>query len=150
MKNADNKSESAILRRKAEELLKKKSSKTDSELSETDTIKLIHDLELRQIELELQIEELESVKHKTENVSGTYSDKTISLNSEIMKNVAEGIYLIRLQDCIIVYANTRFENMFGYEPGELIGKEVSIVNAPTDKSPEETKKTMNIFLNHSV
>jgi PAS domain S-box-containing protein len=64
------------------------------------------------------------------------------LHSEIIKNVAEGIYLIRLADTSIVYANPRFENMFGYEPGEMIGKDVSIVNAPTDKTPEETKRTI--------
>ncbi len=28
--------------------------------------------------------------------------------------------------------------MFGYDSGELIGKHVSIVNAPTEKTPEET------------
>jgi PAS domain S-box-containing protein len=62
------------------------------------------------------------------------------LDSEIFKNVAEGIYLIGLDDGIIKYANPIFEQMFGYEPGEMIGKYVSIVNAPTDKTPEETKE----------
>ncbi|MFH1542424.1 MAG: PAS domain-containing protein [bacterium] len=64
------------------------------------------------------------------------------LNSEIFKNMAEGVYLIGLDDGIIKYANRRFEEMFGYEPGEMIGKEVSIVNAPTDKSPVETKNAI--------
>ncbi len=61
------------------------------------------------------------------------------LNSEIFKNVAEGIYLVGLEDGIIKYANPRFAKMFGYESAELIGKEVSIVNAPTEKSPEQTR-----------
>ncbi|KKL78615.1 hypothetical protein LCGC14_2023080, partial [marine sediment metagenome] len=61
------------------------------------------------------------------------------LHSEIMTNMSEGVYLIRLEDLIIVYANPRFEEMFGYEHGELIGKYVVIVNATTDKTPEETK-----------
>jgi PAS domain S-box-containing protein len=39
-----------------------------------------------------------------------------------------------------VYTNEKFEKMFGYEKGEMIGKNVSIVNAPTEKSPEEIKK----------
>ncbi len=62
----------------------------------------------------------------------------LRLHSAIMTNISEGVYLIRLEDEIIVYTNSRFEEMFGYNPGEIIGKYVAIVNAPTDKSPEET------------
>jgi len=61
-----------------------------------------------------------------------------NLNSEIMTNLAEGIYLIRTSDLEIVWANPRFEEMFGYNRGEMIGKRATIVNAPTDKTPEET------------
>ncbi len=64
----------------------------------------------------------------------------IRLHSEIMTNLAEGVYLVRLEDGIIVFANPRFEEMFGYDPGEMIGKNVAIVNAPTDKTPEKTKQ----------
>jgi PAS domain S-box-containing protein len=38
---------------------------------------------------------------------------------------------------MIVYANSRFEGMFGYGQGELIGKHVSILNAPSERAPEE-------------
>ncbi|MFC1482721.1 PAS domain S-box protein [Candidatus Margulisiibacteriota bacterium] len=68
------------------------------------------------------------------------TEKMILLHSEIMKNMSEGVYLISLKDGLIVYTNPKFEFMFGYEPGEMIGKSVAIVNAPTDKTPEETKK----------
>lgn len=55
----DSKSESAEdLRQKAEELLKKKPAKTGSMLDEDQALKLIHDLEVHQIELELQNQEL--------------------------------------------------------------------------------------------
>ena len=39
--------------------------------------------------------------------------------------------------------------MFGYEPGEMLGKHVSILNAPTDKSPEETAAEIIAELNTS-
>ncbi len=58
--------------------------------------------------------------------------------SEIMKNMNEALFLVRMDDGNIFYANSKFEEMFGYEHNEMIGKNVSIVNAPTDKRPEET------------
>jgi len=62
------------------------------------------------------------------------AEEQLRLHSEIMANMTEGVYLIRLKDGVIVYANPKFETMFGYEPNELIGKHVSIVNAPTEKN----------------
>ena len=58
----------------------------------------------------------------------------------------EGIYFVRLKDGIIVYANAKFEKIFGYNAGEMIGKHASIVNAPTTKKPKETaREIMNIM-----
>ncbi|MCX6269094.1 MAG: PAS domain S-box protein, partial [Bacteroidetes bacterium] len=51
-------SEAAALRRKAEELLKNKSSNHDSQLSEAENLRLIYELQVHQTELELQNEEL--------------------------------------------------------------------------------------------
>jgi len=67
-------------------------------------------------------------------------EEEIRLQSEIFENISEGVYLIKLDDGTIVFTNPAFEEMFGYNPGEMIGKEVSIVNASTDKTPEETKE----------
>jgi PAS domain S-box-containing protein len=52
--------------------------------------------------------------------------------------MAEAVYLVRMEDGIIVYTNSKFEELFGYGPGDMTGKHVSIVNAPTEKSPEQT------------
>jgi PAS domain S-box-containing protein len=62
----------------------------------------------------------------------------LRFQSEIMTNMAEAVYLVRMADGIIVYSNTQFEILFGYGPGEMVGKHVSIVNAPSEKSPEDT------------
>ena len=59
------------------------------------------------------------------------SQERLKTQAEIMKNVAEGIYLIGLKNFKIKWTNRRFEQMFGYNPGEMIGMEVSKVNAPT-------------------
>ncbi|MEI6175169.1 MAG: PAS domain S-box protein [Bacteroidota bacterium] len=58
MKNTRNISDSEILRHKAEELLKKKSSRTATQLSEVEMIKLIHELDVHQVELEMLNDEL--------------------------------------------------------------------------------------------
>ncbi len=60
------------------------------------------------------------------------------LRSEIASNMSEGVYLIRVSDGVILYTNPKFEKMFGYGPGEMVGKYVSIVNAPTEMTPDET------------
>jgi PAS domain S-box-containing protein len=67
-------------------------------------------------------------------------ESELRLQSEILINMAEAVYLVRMEDGIIVYSNSQFEKMFGYGPGEMIGQHVSIVNAPTDKRPEDTAK----------
>ena len=56
----------------------------------------------------------------------------LQLHKEILKNMAEGVVLVRTSDAVIVYANKKFEKMFGYSPGELIGKSVAIVNYKND------------------
>jgi PAS domain S-box-containing protein len=66
------------------------------------------------------------------------AEEALRLQSKIATNMAEGVYLIRVSDGVIVYTNPRFEKMFGYDPDELIGQHVSIINAPSEKSPEKT------------
>ncbi len=59
------------------------------------------------------------------------------LQGALTTNLAEGALLIRARDAVIVYANPRFEAMFGYEPGELLGKPVHVLNAAHEISAEE-------------
>lgn len=67
------------------------------------------------------------------------SEEEQRLHAVMMHNVAEGVYLIGLDDLRIKWTNERFTRMFGYDPGEMIGKKVDILNAPTKSTPAETR-----------
>ena len=56
------------------------------------------------------------------------AEKELEFQAVITRNMAEGICLTRAADWKIVYANPKFENLFNYEPGELNGKPVSMLN----------------------
>lgn len=71
----------------------------------------------------------------------------LSLHTNILQNLSEGVYLIRASDGIILYTNPAFSRMFGYEPGELIGQNVNVLNAPTDQSPKDTADQITRQLN---
>jgi PAS domain S-box-containing protein len=64
----------------------------------------------------------------------------LDLGNEVIANLEEGVCLIRPADGIIVRTNPKFERMFGYGPGELVGRHVSVINASTDKSPDEVAR----------
>ena len=55
--------------------------------------------------------------------------------SAIADNIAEGVALIREQDGVFVYLNPAWEAMYGYGPGELLGRHVSRIVAPSDRRP---------------
>jgi PAS domain S-box-containing protein len=95
----------------------------------------LEDLKKRVKELEKEVAE-----HKK-------AEKELRLHSEILNQMAEGVCLIRTSDGVIVYANEMFESMFGYDHGELVGKHVSIVNAPNERIPEEVSNEIIQRLN---
>lgn len=76
MKNTVKASEATILRQKAEDLLKKRPFKSTSDLSEVEVeiLKLIHELEVHHIELEMQNEELMLAKEKAEMAAEKYTE----------------------------------------------------------------------------
>ena len=65
------------------------------------------------------------------------SQKELELQAVITKNMAEGICLVRAADSVVVYANPKFEQMFGYNLGELNGKHISMINYAGDQQEAE-------------
>ena len=73
-------------------------------------------------ELEATNEDLEDEveQHRT-------TSEGLRLHSAIVSNMSEGVCLVRALNGEIVYTNDKFEQMFGYESGELFGRHISVV-----------------------
>lgn len=67
------------------------------------------------------------------------AEKLLALQAVVVKNMAGGVCLIRATDNTIVYANPKFESLFGYALGELNGKLAHVINyEEADHSAEQT------------
>jgi PAS domain S-box-containing protein len=109
----EHKSEAALLRQKAEELMKNKSSKSGKQLSAIETQKLIHELEVHQIELEMQNEELIQAN---EQVS-IFADKYI----ELYDFAASGYFTLSIKGEIF-QLNLTGARMLGRDRAQLKGR----------------------------
>ncbi len=58
--------------------------------------------------------------------------------SAITANMSEGVVLIRQEDSTIAYANSSYEAMFGYGPGELMGRSIGDLTAPEHATLRDT------------
>ncbi|MEG4533348.1 PAS domain S-box protein [Microcoleus sp. D2_18a_D3] len=71
------------------------------------------------------------------------AEQMLELQAVITRNMAEGICLVRADNAAIVYANPKFERMFGYDSGELNGQHVSILNyGSASVSPEDVNQAI--------
>jgi PAS domain S-box-containing protein len=71
-----------------------------------------------------------------------HAEAELQLHGEIVQNMAEGVLMTRISDRKIVYANPRFEHLFGYLPGELTGRNISTINAPGTTSADSITDTI--------
>jgi PAS domain S-box-containing protein len=67
------------------------------------------------------------------------AEKMLNLQSAIMETAAEAIFLIGLDDLKIKRTNGKIEELFGYDPKEMIGMPIDSVVAPSEKKPSETR-----------
>lgn len=50
------------------------------------------------------------------------AEEALVLQSEITRNLAEGVILLKAEDGYVLYANTQFDNMFNLEQNEIYGQ----------------------------
>ena len=122
-----NKSEASTLRQKAEELLEKKSLKTDPQLSETDILRLNRELQVHQIELEMQNEELKLANEQA--VERNQAEEALKESEErfrtLFENSTIGIYRTT-PDGQILLANPSLIKLLGYSSfEELAGRNLA-------------------------
>lgn len=77
------------------------------------------------------------------------AEKILVLYAELVHQMAEGMVLVHSGDGAILLANPAFERMFGYAHGELEGKQIAILNATTEKTPEQTADKIMASLRHT-
>jgi PAS domain-containing protein len=116
------------LRQKAEEKLSKRKK---SPATETDTLRLIHELEVHQIELEMQNEELLQ--------SNAELEATLSLYAELYAFASVG-YFTLTRDGTIRRANLTGAKLMGVELSELIKRRFALFIFP------ESRLTFSTFL----
>ena len=56
------------------------------------------------------------------------ADEHLRLESTALRRAADGVCLVRASDGVIVYANQRFADLMGYQPGELEGRAMSDIH----------------------
>lgn len=106
-----NKTEAAILRQKAEAYLEKNASKTGSQNPDADVLKLIHELDVYQVELELLNEELRLAKEKVDLVAEKYTS---------LYDFAPSGYFTLSKEGTISEVNLRGAMMLGKERSNLM------------------------------
>ena len=106
MRNTAYKSEADLLRQKAVAFLHNKPLGSGSQLSESELLKLIHELEVHQIELELQNEELVLARAFAQDATKKYAE---------LYDFAPSGYFSLSKEGEIIEVNTYGANMLGKE-----------------------------------
>lgn len=158
MTNSLKKSDDAdLLRQKAEQLYKnKQSAKTEdhtpgaeSSRSEADTIRLLYELEVHQIELEMQNDELQLAKEKAETNAEKYSN---------LYDFAPFGYFTLDWNCSICELNFNAANMLGKDRSQLINSNFKLFITPDNRidftsfldKVFKTKKIQNCELRFTI
>lgn len=74
------------------------------------------------------------------------TEEALRLAATITENKVDGANMIRASDGAIIHVNARFSEMFGYASDELIGQNVSVLNAPGIESPDDVVARITAYL----
>ena len=119
------------------------------------SVGMTHDItEKKQVEKALRRanDELENrVEERTEELARSNLELTaeiehrrrveseLRLHEVIVSNMAEGVAVVRMSDLAFLYVNPKLESILGYEPGELIGRQVAVINYEDERNdPQRT------------
>ncbi len=133
MKDITNPLYTAILRQKAEEILKNRNVKFNSENIDGETYKLIHELDVHQIELEMQNEELVLAKKSAETDAEKYSN---------LYDFAPFGYLTLSKEGEIIELNFCSANILGKERSLLMNNRFGFFVS------DETRTVFNEFIDN--
>lgn len=129
-KKEPNLTESQLLRVKAEEMLKNKQKKKPLEIPESDAKKLLHELQVHQIELEMQNEELKQANATAEEALRRYT---------MLYDFAPMGYFILESDASIADLNFTGAELLGEKRFSLINSNFKVFLS------EKSKQVFNSF-----
>jgi PAS domain S-box-containing protein len=123
--------ENIPLRKKSEELLNRRDKASQVSTTETDTLKLIHELQVHQIELQLQNDELIRAKFEALDSAKKYSE---------LYNYEPSGYFTLNKDNEIIELNLNAAKMLGKERCQLVNSKFGFFIS------EDTKPIFNLYL----
>jgi PAS domain S-box-containing protein len=71
------------------------------------------------------------------------SELKARVRGEIIDDLNEGVSVTRMDDGTIIFSNSKFCTMFGYETDEIRGQHISILHARTNTTPQGTVRRIS-------
>ncbi len=112
------------LRRRAEARLRERSPETGQSRTDADTIRLIHELEVHQIELEMQNEELQQARAKEAALLAQYTD---------LYDFAPTGYFTLAADGTVLAVNLTGARFLGIERAQLLNRRFGLLVSAADR-----------------
>jgi two-component system sensor kinase FixL len=71
------------------------------------------------------------------------AEERLRLDAAVIENMTDGVVVVRNRDQRIVHTNPTFDRLVGYQPGELIGQHIDVINFGEDSNPPAITKTIS-------
>jgi PAS domain S-box-containing protein len=123
-KNRNQSTDAAELRHRAEERLKRQRPEGGGQRTEVETARLVHELEVHQIELEMQNEELQQTHAKAEALLAQYTD---------LYDFAPTGYFNLARDGTILAVNLTGARLLGIERARLLNRRFGVLVSEADR-----------------